>query len=67
MYIQYPYSTSTEVVPARDFEVERLYRTLNFRDSNIRRMKPAVRNTFRVNMVLGKGYSASYTEATRAQ
>jgi hypothetical protein len=64
-YVEYPYISGTELIGRSNFDVTRISKVIRFRNSSVRRMKPGARNVFVTNMVLGKGYPASYSEATR--
>lgn len=66
-YVTYPYASGDELIPAENFRIVELSKRIRFRNANVRRMKPGVRNAFIHGMVNGKGYALSYAEATRAK
>lgn len=64
-YVEYPYAAGTELVSATDFDALKLTRSIRFKNSSVRRMKPGARKIFMKNMLSGKGYGMSYADATK--
>lgn len=65
-YVEYPYACGTELVSTQNFDAGRMSKSIRFKNSTVRRMKPGVRNVFMESMMNGKGYGVSCAEATSA-
>lgn len=64
-YVEYPYVSGTDLIGKQGFNVMGTAKSVRFKNTTVRRMKPGIRNLFIKNMIDGKGYAASYSEATR--
>lgn len=64
-YVEYPYASGTELVPAPGFDAAKLAKSIRFKNSSVRRMKAGARKIFMKNMISGKGYGMSYADATK--